>query len=126
MEALQRGLPSAKGVEDAGTAFWIKTASTADMLKLAQGGILKSHSIGPKDAAAPGQNEQRVFHRPLLGLASQHLYLPLWALTGSGASFKFLLQASGADAVVGTVVGVTSGQFTGNNVSCIQGRRQDA
>ena len=42
-----------------------------------------------------------MFHRPLLGLASQHLLLPLWALAGNGTFFEWLLQATGADAAVG-------------------------
>ena len=46
MEALQRGLPSAKRVEEAGTSFAIKTVDAADMLKLAQGWIWESKSIG--------------------------------------------------------------------------------
>ena len=35
------GIPSAKLVEDAGTALGIKTADAADMLRLANGGILQ-------------------------------------------------------------------------------------
>ena len=71
------------------------------MLSLAQGGILESNSTAKQEAANPRQNMKEVFHRPFLGLASQHLLLPLWALTGNGASFEWLLQATGADAVVG-------------------------
>jgi hypothetical protein len=103
VEALQRGLPSAKRVEDAGTGFGIKTANAANLLSLANGGILESNSIAKQDNAAPGQNSKKIFHRPLSGLASQHLLLPLWALTGNGATFEWLLQATGADAVVGSV-----------------------
>jgi hypothetical protein len=61
-----------------------------------------SNSIAALDTANPGQNSKKIFHRPLLGLASQHLLLPLWAMTGNGATFEWLLQATGADAVVGT------------------------
>ena len=50
-----------------------------------------------------------MFHKPLLGVANQHLYLPLWALTRSGVSFEWFLQRSGADAVLGTVNGAVSG-----------------
>ena len=98
VEALQRGLPAAKRVEDAGTGFEIKTA-LAELLKLAQGGILETNSIAPKNG---GVDENKCFMRHLLGLASQHLMIPLWALTGKGASFEWFLQATGADAVVGT------------------------
>jgi hypothetical protein len=107
VEALQRGLPSAKRVEDAGTGFGIKTAAPADLLSLAKGGILESNSIAKQDSAAPGQNSKKIFHRPLLGLANQHLLLPLWAMTGNGATFEWLLQATGADAVVGSVTDAT-------------------
>ena len=92
VEALQRGLPSAKRVEDAGTGVGIKTANAADMLSLAQGGVLESNSIAKQDPAHPGQNMKKVFHRHLLGLASQHLLLPLWALTGNAASWEWLLR----------------------------------
>ena len=94
---LDHGASAASGVLQSIVGFGIKTASATDMLKLAQGGILEPNSIGLKNSAAPGQNEQKVFHRPLLGLASQHLYLPLAFLTRNGASFEWLLQANGAD-----------------------------
>ena len=45
---------------------------------------------------------KKVFMRPLIGLARQHLLLPLWALTGNCASFEWLLLANGADAVTTT------------------------
>ena len=77
VEALQRGLPSAKRVEDAGCGIGIKTADAADILSMAKGGILASSSIAKQDPAHPMQNSKKVFHRPLLGLASQHLLLPL-------------------------------------------------
>ena len=96
VEALQRGLPSAKRVEDAGTGFGIKTATADNIISLANGGILESNSIATEQS-------KKIFHRPLLGLASQHLLLPLWAMTGNGATFEWLLQATAADAVVGTV-----------------------
>ena len=47
-----------------------------------------------QEAAAPRQNSKKVVMRPLL--------LPLWTLSGNGASFEWLLQANGDDAVVGT------------------------
>ena len=37
------------------------------------------------------------------------MYLPLWSFTGNGASFEWLLQATGAVAVVGTSAGKTYG-----------------
>ena len=85
------GVPSAKRVEDAGTGFGIKTAAPADLFSLANGGILESNGIAKLDATAPGQNSKKLFMRPLLGLVKQHLLLPLWALTGNGASFEWLL-----------------------------------
>ena len=109
VEALQRGIPAPKRVEEAGTGFGIKTALPADLLKLAKGGVLESESLPKQDAAFPGQNQIKIYHRALMGLLSQHLYLPLWALTGNGASFEFLLQANGADAVVGTNTALVSG-----------------
>ena len=77
-------------------------ADADDMISLAKGDILESNSLAKKDAAHPWQSSKKVFHRPLLGLASQHLLLPLQAMTGYGATFEWLLQATGADAVVGT------------------------
>ena len=56
VEAFQRGLPSAKRVEDAGTGLGIKTGLADDPLKLAQGGILESNSIAPKNN---GVNEKK-------------------------------------------------------------------
>ena len=109
VEALQRGLPSAKRVEDAGTGVGIKTADAADVLSMVKGGILMSNSIPAVSAANPGQNSKKIFMRPLLGLASQHLLLPLWAMTRNGATFEWLLQATGADAVVGTDSASVSG-----------------
>ena len=100
VEALQRGLPTAKRVEDAGTGVGIKTADNADVLSIVS--ILMSNSIAKTDVANPGQNSKKIFHRPLLGLASQHLLLPLWVMTGNGATFEWLPQATGAYAVVGT------------------------
>jgi hypothetical protein len=76
---------------------------------MAKGGILTSNIIAKADPANPGQNSKKVFHRPLLGLASQHLLLPLWAMTGNGATFEWLLLATGADAVVGTDSALVSG-----------------
>ena len=102
MEALHRGIPSGKRVEDAGTGFGIKTAAAADLLKLARGGVLESENLPKQDAVFPGPDQIKVYHEPLLGLASQGLYIPMWVLTGSGASFEWFLQATGADAVVGT------------------------
>jgi hypothetical protein len=101
-------------VEDAGTGFGIKTASAANLLSLANGGILESNSIAKQDTAAPRQNTKKVFMRPLLGLANQHLLLPLWALTGNGASYEFLLQATGADAVVGAGSGAGAELVSGS------------
>ena len=97
MEAPSCGLPAAKRVEEPGTAFGINTAA-ADMLKLVEGGILEAISV------ATGASKM-VFHKPLLGLANQHLNLPLRALTWNGASFEGLLQGSEADSVSGTVDG---------------------
>ena len=82
------GLPAAKRVEDAGIAFGIKAARNADVLALVNGGVLDSNSIPMADVAAPAQNSKKVFHRPLLGIANQHLYLPIWSLTGNGVSFE--------------------------------------
>jgi hypothetical protein len=82
-EALSRGLPSAKRVDEAALAFGIKTADAADVLKLAQGGILNSNS--------QAQNSTKTYwHKSLFGLAQQHLYAPLWSLTGNGLTFEFL------------------------------------
>ena len=58
------------------------------MPSLLKGGLLESKRIAKLDAAALGQNSKKVSMRPLLGLASQHLLLPLWALTGNGATFE--------------------------------------
>ena len=57
-----------------GLGFGIKTANAANLLSLANGGILESNSMLRPH---PGQNSKKIFHRPLLGLASQHLLLPL-------------------------------------------------
>ena len=94
VEALQRGLPSAKRVEDAGTGFGIKTANAANVLSLANGGILESNSIAKQDNASPGQNSKKIFHRPLLGLASQHLLLPLLGYDGK---WRHIRMASSGD-----------------------------
>ena len=98
MEALSQGLPAATRAEEAGTAFGIKTADGNDMLKLSQGGILESNSV----RFADGANSKTIFHKPFLGLESQHFVSPLRALTGNRASFEWILQGSEADALVGT------------------------
>jgi hypothetical protein len=69
---------------------------------LAQGGILDSNS-------QPQNSTKTYWHKPLFGLAQQHLYAPLWSLTGNGLTFEFLLQGSGLDAVVGTNTALISG-----------------
>ena len=53
-EALHRGIPASKRVEDAGTAFGIKTGTAADLLKLARGGVLESESLLNQDALSLG------------------------------------------------------------------------
>ena len=47
VEALQRGLPSAKRVEDAGTGVGIKTADAADVISMVKGGILRVTAFLP-------------------------------------------------------------------------------
>ena len=55
VEALARGLPPAKRVEDAGTGFGIKTAEPADMLSLAKGAISKATALLSKKPQPQGR-----------------------------------------------------------------------
>ena len=102
-EALSKGLPIQKRIDQAGMAFQVatKTAGGAT-LDLFEGGVLETGSLGATLSTT-------VLHKPLFGLGMQHLYLPLWSLTGAGMTFEFMLHSSGADAVNSTVVAGVSG-----------------
>jgi hypothetical protein len=60
--------------------------------------------------------ELKIYHKPLFGLAAQACYAPLWALTGNGLTFEFLLVGNGAEAVDDTAPH-TSTNWTISNVS---------
>ena len=86
-EMLSRGLPASKRVDEASIAFGVKTGSLAgaavtaaeynELQALAKGGIFDSNTLAQNTSLV-------VFHKLFCGLAAQSLYMPLWALTGTG------------------------------------------
>jgi hypothetical protein len=119
-ELLSRTIPSDKRVCEASMAFGIPTGARAgagvatvgeydQMHALQRGGILDSNQLAIN-------TELKIYHKPLFGLAAQSCYMPLWALTGNGLTFEFLLVGSGAEAVDNTAPH-TSTNWTISNVS---------
>ena len=103
-ECLNRTLPVQKRVDAAGLAFEAATHTAANAtLDLFQGGVLQAGSI-----AAAGGNTI-VYHKPLFGLGQQHCWAPLWALTGNGFTWEFLLEGTPANCCVTDVVAGVSG-----------------
>ena len=103
LAALNLGLPIQKRIDQAGMGWGIVTKdANGATLDLFKGDNIVVNSLGP-------QQQGTIYHKVLSGLANQHLFLPMFALSGNGFTLEYILHSDSSAAVNSNVVANVSG-----------------